>query len=224
MLSSQSRFASKVLLFNASPRTSCNTARVLNEIKKGAESAGATVDLVNLYKLNFKGCASCLECKRKGTPGGCHIHDDLSKYLNEAYNCTGIAIGTPVYCGNFAASYYALFERLLYSNRRYELPPNKVKFGKRINTALIYTMGVDQERCMSDYSKQIEINKNIFEETLGPCTVLNNYKQLLTPNTKPYDMGAFDIDAIHKWVKEHDPIVLKQAYELGIKLATKIPQ
>ena len=220
-LSIFSKFQSKVLLFNASPRPNGNTAKVLQAVKKGAESVGANVDLVQLYKLNFKGCRSCLECKKKGSPPGCVIRDDLTKYLKECYNCTGIAIGSPVYCGNFASSYYTLFERLMYGNRRYELPPKKVKFGKRINTSLIYTMGVDEARCAQDYTQQINLNRAMMDETIGPCTVLTNVKQIITTNFAPYDMGSLDKEGLLKWIKEHDPIVLKQAFDIGVKLASK---
>ena len=218
-----SRFSSKVLLFNASPRKHCNTARVLESVKKGAESAGAKVELIHLYNLKYKGCSSCLECKKKNSPPGCSIKDGLTKYLKEVYNCDGLAIGTPLYCGNFAASYYSLYERLMYGNRLYELPPHNVKFPKRINTGLIFTMGVDEARCTAEYDQMINRNKAMMEQTLGPCTVIKNVKQLLTPNFEPYHMGAFNKQAIVDWVKEHDPIVLKQAFDLGVKLATNHP-
>ena len=226
MLSSPSlfsKFSSKVLLFNASPRPHGNTAKILESIKKGAESTGAQAKLVNLYKLNFKGCSSCLSCKKKNSPAGCVLKDDLSKYLKETYECNGIAIGSPVYCGNFASGYYALFERLMYSNRRYELPPNKIKFGKRINTALVFTMGYDEAKSVAEYSDQIKRNKHMFEETIGPCTVIKGVKQLITHDFSPYDMGSLDKKSMEQWMKEQDPIVLKQAFDLGVKLATQKP-
>ena len=212
---------SKVLLFNASPRKNGNTMKLLRAVKKGAESAGAETKIVHLYDLKYKGCGSCLECKRKGLPGGCFIKDDLTKYLNETYEVSGLAIGTPVYLGNFSASYYSLFERLLYSNRTYEKGERKIKFGKKINTGILVTAGVDKARFEREYTSFIMRNKEVMEQTLGPCEVITNVYQRLTSNTKPYDMGSFDMNSINKWVKEHDPAALDAAFKLGVKLATK---
>jgi multimeric flavodoxin WrbA len=213
---------SKVLLFNASPRKNGNTMKLLKAVKEGAESANAEAKIVHLYDLNFKGCVSCLECKKKGFPGGCFMEDDLTKYLKEAYDVTGLAIGTPIYIGNFSSSYYALYERLLYSNRTYEKGERRIKFGKRINTGLVVTAGVDKARFEKEYTSFIQRNRDVMTQTLGPCTVVSNIYQVLTPNTKPYDMGSFDMDAIHKWVKEHDPAALEEAFKLGVRLAQKI--
>ena len=49
----------KVIILNASPRKNWNTAKLLQEAQKGAESAGATTEFINLYDLKFTGCRSC---------------------------------------------------------------------------------------------------------------------------------------------------------------------
>ena len=56
----------KTIIINASPRKNWNTAQLLKEAQKGAESVGAETDYIDLYDLNFTGCRSCLACKRKG--------------------------------------------------------------------------------------------------------------------------------------------------------------
>lgn len=55
----------KVLALNCSPRKNWNTAKLLKSALKGAESAGAEVEYIDLYGLNFTGCRSCMLCKRK---------------------------------------------------------------------------------------------------------------------------------------------------------------
>ena len=57
---------SKVMIINGSPRKNFNTAKMLKEAARGAEDAGAETEIINLYDLSFKGCISCLVCKRKG--------------------------------------------------------------------------------------------------------------------------------------------------------------
>ena len=222
MLGNISRYASKVLLFNASPR-SANTLKLLKEAKKGAESVGSEAKIVDLFKLKYKGCYSCLECKKIGKPGGCVIKDQLSPYLKEIYDCNGIAIGSPIYMGNFTSSFYSFFERLIYSNMRYEVGDRMIKFGKKINTGMFITMGAPQE-ALQPYLEHLNHNIGTLSDFLGPCTVVSNVSQILTPDTKPYEMGMFDMERTNKWVKEHDPEVLKQAFDLGVKLATNKPQ
>ena len=72
----------KTIIINASPRKKWNTAEVLDAARKGAESVGSEVEYVNLYDLVFKGCRSCLICKRKDkTKGKCYWKDDLTPPL-----------------------------------------------------------------------------------------------------------------------------------------------
>ena len=56
----------KVMVINGSPRKNFNTAKLLKEAAIGAEEAGAQTEFVNRYDINYKGCISCLVCKRKG--------------------------------------------------------------------------------------------------------------------------------------------------------------
>ncbi|MBR2083008.1 MAG: flavodoxin family protein [Elusimicrobiaceae bacterium] len=46
----------KIMILNASPRKNFNTATLLKEAQKGAESVGAQVEYINLVDLNYKGC------------------------------------------------------------------------------------------------------------------------------------------------------------------------
>ena len=55
----------KIIILNGSPRKNFNTATLLNEAQKGAESVGAEVEYFNLGDINYKGCVSCLLVKEK---------------------------------------------------------------------------------------------------------------------------------------------------------------
>lgn len=46
----------KVLLLNGSPRKNWNTAMMLKEAQKGAESVGAETEYIDLYDLHYTGC------------------------------------------------------------------------------------------------------------------------------------------------------------------------
>ena len=87
------------MFFNASPRKGWNTYKMLEAAKAGAEEAGATTELVNLYDIKFPGCKSCFACKLKNakTNGVCAIRDDLRPILERARKADVLVLGSPIY-------------------------------------------------------------------------------------------------------------------------------
>jgi len=56
-----------IVAVNASPRSGWNTSQLVEAAAKGAKEAGATVDIIDLYKLEpFQGCISCLDVNFPG--------------------------------------------------------------------------------------------------------------------------------------------------------------
>ena len=84
----------KVIVLNGSPRTNFNTAQLLKQAQKGAESVGSEVEYYDLVKINFKGCMSCFACKLKGskTNGLCAIRDDLRPILEKVLQADAVII------------------------------------------------------------------------------------------------------------------------------------
>lgn len=79
----------KILLLNASPRKNWNTAQILKSAMRGAQTAGAEVEYIDLYDLNFTGCRSCMLCKRKGVERcRCYWKDDLSPIIGKVFRQT----------------------------------------------------------------------------------------------------------------------------------------
>ncbi len=56
----------QVIAINGSPRTTWNTATLLEHALEGAASEGAEIEIVHLYDLDYKGCTSCFSCKLVG--------------------------------------------------------------------------------------------------------------------------------------------------------------
>ena len=105
----------KTIIINASPRKNWNTAQLLKEAKKGAESGGAETEYIDLYDLTFTGCRSCLACKRKGAERNkCYWKDDLSPLIGRILAADAVIIGSPIYFGQPTASFRALWERLAF--------------------------------------------------------------------------------------------------------------
>ena len=79
----------KAIFINGSPRKNKNTAQMLEAAMKGAEEAGAEVEMIHLYGLNYKGCMSCFLCKRKGNTanGLCGFKDELQPRRSSPKMC-----------------------------------------------------------------------------------------------------------------------------------------
>lgn len=135
----------KIMAFNGSPRRNGNTAKLLKEALRGAATAGADTEYVDLYSLNYKGCISCFYCKRKDKDHGtCIVKDDLSPLLTRAKEADALIFGSPIYFMSLTSGMHALLERLFFSNYIYseEIPS---VFGKKIPSAFIYTMNVTEK-------------------------------------------------------------------------------
>ena len=108
----------KTIILNASPRKNWNTAQLLKSATKGAESAGAEAEYIDLYDLNFTGCRSCMLCKRKDVERcRCCWKDELSPIIDKVFSADALFIGTPVYFGRPTSRYFAFAERLLFPLR-----------------------------------------------------------------------------------------------------------
>lgn len=105
----------KVIGINGSPRKQWNTATLVGKALEGAASAGAEVEMINLYAQTFKGCISCFACKRKGskTNGLCAVRDELTPILQKCLAADAIVVGSPVYFSYPTSYTRAFLERLL---------------------------------------------------------------------------------------------------------------
>lgn len=136
----------KLTIVQGGPRKGWNTATLLEHAAEGARAEGAAVEWLDLYKLDFKGCRSCFACKTRGghSYGRCAQRDGLSPALDRLEQMDALLLGTPIYFGSTTGEMRSFLERLLFPRFAYTNPPT-VLFPKRIPTAMIYTMNLDEE-------------------------------------------------------------------------------
>jgi len=71
----------KILGINASSRgNESKTLQLVKSMPKGAESEGADVELIDLYKLSLEYCTGCGACYATGE---CSQIDDFGSFLTE---------------------------------------------------------------------------------------------------------------------------------------------
>lgn len=79
-----------ILAINGRPRKTWNTSKLLQSALTGAEDCGATTKLIHLYDYDFKGCYSCLACKRKNKATDLYSYPDgLQQILERIQKADG---------------------------------------------------------------------------------------------------------------------------------------
>ena len=215
----------KVLIFNASPRKNFNTAKLLKEAQKGAESVGAEVEYFNLYDYNFLGCRSCFACQRKGstTEGVCAIKDDIKPLLEKCIQADAIILGTPVYFSYPTGVFRSFIERLMFANHTYMVDREngglKRRLEKTIPTGVIFTMNCPEELAKNiNYMTILGENVKSLNHIMGYAEGLYSYDTTQFADFSKYNCDLFDETHKLEVQKTQFPKDLENAYNLGRKL------
>ena len=213
----------KAMFFNGSPRKNKNTALMLQSAMRGAEEAGAEVEMVNLYDIDFKGCKSCFACKLKNSKcnGVCALKDDLRPVLERARQADVMVLGSPVYYSYPTGVMRAFMERLAFpvGTYMYEDGRHITLRDKVIPTAMIFTMN-----CPEGYMKEIGYPTLLEENTKVMADIFGYSETLYACNTyqfndySRYDFNLFSEEDKRKYRDEHFPTDLQNACELGKRL------
>ena len=207
----------KTIIINAGPRKNWNTAQLLKEARRGAESVGAETEYIDLYDMNFTGCRGCLACKLKnGKHPGCAWKDDLSPLINRILESDSLIIGTPIYWGEPTAQFRALMERLVFCVVPYE---DGTYFNGKVNIGFIYTGNMDRGYYEQNLRPYLDGIEGLFKMGLHGYTI--NYASCDTWQIKDYskyDMAFFNEEAklIHR--EKQFPIDLGECFKMGEKL------
>ena len=127
----------KTIVINADPKRKGVTGQLMKKAAEGAESVGADVVYVDLYKMDLSGCRICLICKNDEETCKCYWKDELSPLLDEIFNSDALLIGAPIFFTNPSSHYMALLERLIFSIVSFKT--GNIFKGK-VNVGLFYTM------------------------------------------------------------------------------------
>ncbi len=99
---------SDCLIVSASARPHSNSAVLAREILKGAESAGARAEFVDLAPLTIHGCRGCMACAKSGV---CVQKDDMQALDAKVRAARGLVLGGPIYWFNMNAQLKAFLDR-----------------------------------------------------------------------------------------------------------------
>lgn len=217
----------KVIILNASPRKNFNTAMMLKEAQKGAETVGTEVEYIDLFDINFKGCRSCYACKTKGsgTKGLCAIKDDLKPVLEKILDSSAVIIGTPIYCGDATGTFRNLVERMIFAAIKYMKDETtgimQKELDHNIPVGIINTMGATEEQYKRSYlPNMIEMNEFLMKTAFGYCETLNVFDTSHFLDYSKYECNIFDGEHKKQVRETQFPKDLEKAFDLGKRLAS----
>ncbi|MDR1977249.1 MAG: flavodoxin family protein [Synergistaceae bacterium] len=84
----------KIVVFAGSPRENGTTARLIDEVIKGARSVGVEAKIYDLNADGVKGCQGCFYCK---SHEGCATKDYLQPMYEDIKHADGIVFSSPIY-------------------------------------------------------------------------------------------------------------------------------
>lgn len=207
----------KLLIINGGPRLhGWNTAAMLEAAAEGARSAGAEVETVNLYTLDFKGCRSCFACQRLGAAARCAARDDLQPVLDRILEADALLVGSPIYFGDVTGETRSFFERLWFPGLAYD-KARTVKYKTRKRVGLVFTMNVPSD---AQYVPLFAQLKGTMERFFGPTELLTATDTLQFDDYGKYVSDMFDAEAKRRRHETVFPEDLRRAEALGHSLVT----
>lgn len=207
----------KIIAINGSPRKDWNTHTVIEHAIEGAKSAGADVELYNLYDYNYKGCISCFACKKSyNSTNYCAFEDELTKILEKIYESDAIILASPIYFDDVSGEMRSFLERLWFPYMSYTNEKNLTR--KHFKSFFIYTMNRSLDSAYADGYKEIfEGNKRRFEKVFG------NSDYLVVPETYQWDYNIYPCtkyDATERAKRRRDifPLECQKAHDMAREL------
>ncbi len=211
-----------VMAINGNPRKKWNTATLLEHALAGAAAKGAQTEMIHLYDLNFKGCTSCFACKLKGgkSEGRCALKDEATPVLDRIREETDVLIlGSPIYFGAMSGEMRCFLERLLFAPFVYTQPISSL-FPRRIKTAAIYTMNLDEAGSKNfGYEQMFQLTQSYLATIFGASETLCCYDTCQFPDYSKVVMEY--LDPAQKLARKEKvfPEDCRRAHALGEALA-----
>ena len=211
----------KIVAINCSPRSTWNTATLVREAAKGAETQGAEVEIIDLYKLEkFTGCVSCFGCKQSEHLGKCICKDGLSSVLDAIRDADGLIIGSPNYLGDMTAGFRALFERLIFQSLTYKAEFRSYN-QKQIPVLMIMTSNASEDfYAQIGYDQMLQRYQGSFNTFVGPTKILISSDTLQVKDYSRYNWTMFNPEAKKERYETVFPEDKKKAFALGEQMVS----
>ncbi len=212
----------KITAVNTSPRPNWNTAILVKEAVKGAESMGAEVQYFDLYKQEkFTGCISCFGCKRAPNEGRCIYKDGIQPILQAIRESDGVILGTPNYLGQPSAGFHALLERLVFQNLTYRAENWSYREPKTPVLFIMTSNMAEEAYSQEPYAQMIRKVEGELGGAIGPVETMICGTTLQVSDYSRYNWTIFDPEERKERREKVFPQEMAKAFDLGRKLAER---
>ena len=158
----------KAVVINAGPKRRDHNAQLAKSSAKGAESVGAEVEYVDLYKLDLCGCMNCTICKKEDNVGKCYWKDEVSPLIERILDADCLLITVPIFFTEPTSHYRALIERLVYCIVSYKTGNT---FKGKINVGLFYTLNYSVEYFEKSVRPNLKSSEGLLEMFNGEVQI-----------------------------------------------------
>lgn len=189
----------KALVILGSPRANMNTDTLLNEVIKGLQSQNVEVEKIMLGRLKFDPCIACDACAKTGH---CYKQDDLTSIYDKFNNSDIIVVGSPMYFNSVTAITKAMVDRCQsFWSSKYKLNQSSIDRDRKRKGMYVGVGG-------PKYA-------NLEKAFIGATVVMELFFKAINAEYM-YNMFVDNTDEIFVGERKE---VLKEAYEMGVKLA-----
>jgi multimeric flavodoxin WrbA len=202
----------KTIVINAGPKRKDINAKLAQSALKGAESVGADVKYIDLYKLDLHGCMTCLICKREGMEGKCYWRDDVSPLIEEILDSDCLLIAAPIFFSAPTSHYQALIERLIYCLVSYQTGNC---FDGRVNVGLFYTINYPKKYFEDSVRPHLKQSEDILKMLNGRVEI-HSFENISQRNYSDTSEKGLEI---LKSKEEQFVLDLDEAFEIGADLS-----
>lgn len=126
----------KIVVLNGSPHLNGPTSDMVEAFKEGAESAGHTVNAINVAHRNIRGCMACEYCRQKDK-GVCAQNDDMQEIYPEILSSDMVVFASPIYYFTLSAQLQAAIHRTY----AIDIPANVKKVALIMSSGSKYVYG-----------------------------------------------------------------------------------
>ena len=197
----------KAIVINAGPKRKGISAQLAKSAAKGAESNGFEVEYIDLYKLDFNGCMTCLICKQEGKACRCWWRDDVSGLIEKILNCDTLIVAAPIFFSHPTSHYMALLERLIFCIVSFKTGNT---FKGKVNVGLFYVMEYPKDYFENEIRPHLKISEDLLGMLNGEV-VIDSFNNITQDEMKASD------DTLKQKEDQlnHD---LEKVYEIALSL------
>jgi multimeric flavodoxin WrbA len=127
----------KVLILNGSPRPGGNSSILADQVRKGAEEAGAVAEVIYLHGLDISPCDACDMCKDVAEID-CIVDDDMQSLYPKVREADAIVYATPIYWFTVTAQTKIFMDRCYGMGTDVDGIEGHALAGKKIGVVLVH--------------------------------------------------------------------------------------